>query len=85
MTRNEKAAPVTAGSGQGRTRKHDRTRERYHECRWSATTARDENSLAGRSSRTDLVSRSMGTDRSPISHSATLIAIAAGIVRGGRP
>ena len=82
-TENEKAPSVDNARGQTKT-KHDRTRERYHKCRWSATTTRAENSLAGRSARLDPKSRSMVTNRCAISHSATLIAIAAGIVRGGR-
>jgi hypothetical protein len=76
---NEKAAPVRAGSGQERKRKHERTTETYHGCKWSATTMRAENSLAGRSARLDPKSRSVVTNRAQRSHSSVLIAIAAGI------
>ena len=82
---NEKAAPVTAGSGQERTQEHDRTPTPYHGCSGTATTARREPSLDGRSLHADLESRPVVTGPRAISHSPTLIAIAAGIARGGRP
>ena len=82
QSRNEKALPAATGKAK---REIESATEHYHEGSGTATTARDESSLAGRSSHADLESRPVVTGPRHRSHSATLIAIAAVIARGGRP
>jgi hypothetical protein len=68
-----------------RSQKHESAPEPYHIGSGTATTARDEPSLDGRSSHADLESRPAVTGPRHRSHSAVLIAMAARIARGGRP
>jgi len=74
MTRNEKAPSVTALEAK---RRPDRKR-----CRNYGATPR---ALQGFTFHGDPSSALPSADPRSISHSPTLIAIAAGIVRGGRP
>jgi hypothetical protein len=74
---NEKA--LSAVTLKAKWKRRERTTQPYHACNGTATTARREPSLDGRSLHADLESRPVVTDPRHRSHSATLIAIAAGI------
>lgn len=84
MIDGKEKAPSFAELEAKRRRKHD-VPPRYHIGSGTATTAREEPSLDGRSSHADLESRPVVTGPRAISHSSVLIAMAACIARGGRP
>lgn len=70
---NENAAPAATGAASERDRKR---------CRNYGATPR---ALQGQVLQAEPCSALLSADPRPISHSATLIAIAARIARGGRP